>query len=505
MGIGLDLGMPLGGEVAGGYESYPFTLAASDSFNRTNGALGNTDGAGIDGVLGGSGIAWVDKIGTWSITSNAARATAVVSNVGITVVNAGKTDGIICARPNSPVSASVGIIAHYIDADNHIRAYVTQTTLFVVQRVGGVQTTLFQPAITYVANAELVVRLDGTRLSVEYNNTYINTTAIDASLIGSTLHGMFVSGAASTWNVSEWHFINLPVYQTKQRPGIVQCLVGEYLITTPNVGEITRCSEWDIRQEKAVLSGYAFTSNVRHLFGLNLVTIATGAKVLLSNGVGWESAGQIGADADAIGDYGYFGTTHQSELLVLFSIYAHGIVTIPRWTRVYCNNIRIEQSMTTVYPKDKVTPIGTTVMHHFFNINGLTVKRSYTYSPGYKLLGWYGAMMPVSKPGVDWYKVGDNAAAAFVGDDGAKNLNTQTSFYRSWKAGGDYTVVMYLPTGGPDDNADWSRSGGYKGWLKDNAVGPKFYVNLVSGNAGEQVAAVASSHTTQYWIEFGTP
>ncbi|MBN1430436.1 MAG: hypothetical protein JXB07_18850 [Anaerolineae bacterium] len=38
----------------GGYvEDIDFTVAASDSFDRDNGALGNTDGAGIDGVLGG--------------------------------------------------------------------------------------------------------------------------------------------------------------------------------------------------------------------------------------------------------------------------------------------------------------------------------------------------------------------------------------------------------------------------------------------------------------------
>lgn len=53
-----------------------FTLAASDSFNRAdNTVLGNTDGAGIDGVTGGSGLAWVNQVGTFEVTADVTRAT----------------------------------------------------------------------------------------------------------------------------------------------------------------------------------------------------------------------------------------------------------------------------------------------------------------------------------------------------------------------------------------------------------------------------------------------
>lgn len=480
----------------------PFTLSASDSFNRANGALGTTDGVGIDGIAGGSGLSWVEQVGTWGITSNRARANTVVANNAIATVDTGKTDGVICAKITT--SSAGGVIARYVDANNYARVRVTTTSIDVIQIIGGASTTLWSLAsVVYIADADIVVRLDGNRISLEYNGEYYGSWALDVSLAASTLHGIYVNAAGSGLNISEWHFINLPEFQVIEHPSILQPLTGEYLITTPLRGESgVRCAEWDVRQEKVKISGYTWTSNTRHLFGLKLVTIANGSKVVLSDGQGWEAAGSIGADADLEATYNYFGSIHQNEQCQSCVVSVRGMASVPRWKRVYCTSLTIDQNINTIYPADKTSVIGTTKMRHSFDSAGLRVNRTHTYQPGYKIYTFYGAMMPINNPLLDTYQVGENASAVMVMDGNPKNLNTETSIFKSWAAGGNYRVVMSLPTGGPSDPADWSKAVGFKGWFKDNADGKgKHYVNFVSGNFADRVTAETSSHIVQYWVE----
>lgn len=487
-------------------ETYDFTVDVGDTFNRTSTTeLGSTDGGLIDGISGGSGVAWTEQVGTWRIISNRASAETVVSSTAIATVETNKVNGIICA--SIVMGGSFGITARFVDSSNYVRCYVTATALVVSEIVGGAAANvLINKDITYVEGAELVVRLDGLRISVEYNGVYYGFANINAAFATSTLHGLWTNGAASTWSADSWHFISLPAYQLTQRPSIVQTLVGEYLVTHAVRGDATRCVEYELYQEKAILAGYAFTSNVRHIMGQNLVTIATGAKTVLSNGSGWESAGLIGADADAQGDYGYFGSTHQSEQLVSITMKLRKHVTISRWKRYYLSNIQITQNINTVYPKDKATIIGTTILTHSFGTDLLTVSRSHTYETGYKIYGQYGAMYPILNPTMDTYKVGANAAALMVLDDGAKNLNTETATYKAWLSTGDFTVNLFLPTGYPSSENNWTKSGGYKGWFKDNADGNvKFYVNFVSTGFDGVVAAVNSSHIFQYFVDNGIP
>ena len=485
--------------------TYDFTVDVGDTFNRTNASvLGDTDGGLIDGVSGGSGITWIDQVGTWRIVSNRASASAVVSLTAIATVETNKVDGVICA---SIVNAgSFGITARYVDANNYIKCYIASNTVNIVEIVESSTKVLMNKAATYVEGAELVIRMDGLRLSLEYNGVYYGFVTVNAAFATSTLHGLWTNGAASTWSADSWHFISLPAYQSTQRPSIVKVIEGEYLVTHAVRGDATRCVEYELYQEKAVLAGYAFTSNVRHIMGQNLVTIATGAKTVLSNGVGWESAGLIGAEADAQGDYGYFGSVHQSEQLVSIGFTLRKHVTILRWKRYYLSNIQITQNINTVYPKDKATIIGTTILTHSFGTDLLTVSKSYTYETGYKIYGQYGAMYPILNPSMDTYKVGDNDAALMVLDGNAKNLNTETAILKAWLSTGDFTVNLFLPTGYPSSENNWTKSGGYKAWFKDNADGNvKFYVNFVSTNFTDVVAAVNSSHIFQYFVDNGIP
>jgi hypothetical protein len=115
-------------------------------------------------------------------------------------------------------------------------------------------------------------------------------------------------------------------------------------------------------------------------------------------------------------------------------------------------------------------------------------------------------MMGVSYPVMDMYQVGEAAAAAMVRDDAPKNLNTAAALYRAWKAGGDFTFCLELPSGGPNDSGSWALAGTYKGWFKDNASGDgKFYANHTDGVYAGRTSAVASSHTTRYWVQVGIP
>lgn len=473
-----------------------FSLAASDNFNRAS--LGSTNGAGIDGVTGGDGIPWVAQIGTWSITSNRARAATVVSNVAIATVNTGQVNGVVCARL-ATVSAT-GLVLRYIDSNNYVRAYIVSPNVLIVQTVAGSPTTLLSKAATYVADAEMVVTLDGLRLGIEYNGVYYGSVTINSVFASSTLHGMYVNAAGSTLNFDEWHFINPPTFLPLNQSSVLKLCSGEYMVTTPMIGDLTQCVEWEIRQEKLILGGYSFTSNVYHLHGAKLVTVASGLKSLLSTNSGWESAGQIGASGDTEGNYGYFGSTHQSEQLVS--------VTLPnksRWIRYY-EPISFYQNINTIYPKDKVSVIGTTQIRHSFRSNGLTISRYHTYSAGYMIFNWYGAMLPVAYPEMNRYQVGSAAAAAFTRDDGAKNLNTAAAVYRAWNIGGNFTFCMELPSGGPNDGGSWALAGNYKGWFKDNASGDgKFYANHADGTFAGRTNAVASSHTARYWVQNGIP
>lgn len=476
--------------------NYPFGLAASDSFNRAS--IGSTDGAGIDGITGGAGLPWVAQVGTWGITSNRARATTVVSNVAIATVDTGQVNGIVCARL-ATVSAT-GVVLRYVDSSNYIRAYIVSPNVLIVQTLAGSNTTLLTKAAPYVADAEMVVTLDGLRLGLEYNGIYYGSATINSAFASSTLHGMYVNAAGSTLNIDEWHFITPPEFHPLNQASVLKLCAGEYMATTPVQGDLTRCAEWDLRQEKLILGGYSFTSNVFHLHGARLVTVATGAKSLLSTNQGWESAGQIGADADTEGNYGYFGSTHQSEQMVTFSGPER-----KRWIRYYAPAI-FDQTINTIYPRDKTTVIGTTQLRHQFKKTGLTVSRAHTYSAGYQIFNWYGAMLGVSYPEMDQYQVGAAAAAAMVRDDAAKNLNTQAALYRAWKAGGNYTLCMDLPSGGPNDSGSWALAGNYKGWFKDNTSGDgKFYANHADGAFAGRTPAVASSHTTRYWVQNGIP
>ena len=492
--------------------SVPFTLAASDSFDRANGGLGSTDGAGTDGVTGGSGKVWTAQWGTWAIATNTARATALDggSAFAIATIDTGETDGVIMSKANAVSSLTVAHVVRFVDVDNQVQVRMNQAGAWNVRQIigGGSGSVLLSGSgVSWVQGAELITRLDGLRLSIEYNGEYLGSIEINVAFASSTIFGMLLNAASSVVNFEEWHFIKLPVYESRNGASVVKANVGEYLITTPMIGDLTRCAEWAMRQEKLTVAGYAFTSNVRRIYDLSLVTVSTGAKeVLQSGGNGWESAQTIGADADVVGDYGFFGTVHQSEQSQSFAISAT-THTISRWNRYY-SPVTILQTINTIYPADKATTIGTTTLQHLFTSTGLWLTRSHTYEAGYKLYSAYGAMMPFNTAAsvIDRYQVGTEDAAAIAADGATKNLGTLATIFRAWLDGGDFTLVMQLPTGGPENTLGYTNAPDYAGWMSDNATTPqKFYANYVDTTFGDRITAATSAHTVRYYIENGTP
>jgi hypothetical protein len=264
------------------------------------------------------------------------------------------------------------------------------------------------------------------------------------------------------------------------------------------------------------LSGWGFASQCWALQGLSVVDLdAVASPVVLLDPASYASAFEyaysIGADADLVGDYNYFGSVHQAEASTAAAFYLDGypMLTIPAGLVCYGKTCQVIQTMNTYYPKDKVTVIGASALNHTFLYNGiLAVAHSHTYSAGYKIYSAYSAMLPLSNAdsaGIDTYQVGSNPAAARAYDDAAHDRPTQTdTLVGSHSAAHTYKVRMTLPSGGPDDTGAWTYSGVFQAWWNDLAPSPtglgKFYVNFVAGDFTQRITAAPSAHRTIYQV-----
>lgn len=171
--------------------------AASDSFNRSDGALGSTDGAGHAEANGGSGLVWAAQVGTWGIASNKAAASALAGGLAIATFEAGSVDTLI-ESDLVRSTGNAGIVARYADSNNYLRAYHDGTNAVLQQVVAGTPTTLITAAATYAANASIRLHTRGARGLLYYNDLYIGTTStINAGLTG-TKCGLYTTDTGNT-------------------------------------------------------------------------------------------------------------------------------------------------------------------------------------------------------------------------------------------------------------------------------------------------------------------
>lgn len=178
-------------------------LVVSDSFNRANGALGSTDGAG--GVeTGGSGLAWQDSVGTWAISSNAAAASALSGGVAIATVDAGTPNLLFSLRLLARAGGEIGMVLRYVDSSNYIRCYHDGTNVKLDKIVAGSVTNVASVAVAFTANRRAHVAINGNDIVISYpTDTSVGSTVYtvtDAALQTGTRIGLYTTNTGSTFD-----------------------------------------------------------------------------------------------------------------------------------------------------------------------------------------------------------------------------------------------------------------------------------------------------------------
>lgn len=177
------------------------TPLASDGFS----AWGTTDGFGhAEGVAGGqgsggSGLAWTNQIGTWGDSAGKAFASALSGGIAAATLDSGKTDALTTAKVTRSGGVA-GVMAAYVDANNHVRAVHNGTNAQLIKRVSGSDTNVISTAATYAAGAEIRAIREGTAYRLYYNNALIGSqqTISDAVFNSVTLQGIYTTDAANT-------------------------------------------------------------------------------------------------------------------------------------------------------------------------------------------------------------------------------------------------------------------------------------------------------------------
>lgn len=192
---------------------------ASDSFNRADGAIGSTDGAGTP-ETGGSGLAWAADAGTFTIATNKAKASVLAGGIAITTVAASSVN-VMVEMEVTRAAGDAGMILRYVDASNYVRAIHNGTNVQLVKVVAGTPTTLINTAAAHVAGARLIVSADLTKFRVYYNNAFIGTeqTISDAALQTSGKIGIYTGDLTNTFdNFVAWARGNEGQYADIDKP-----------------------------------------------------------------------------------------------------------------------------------------------------------------------------------------------------------------------------------------------------------------------------------------------
>lgn len=186
----------------------------SDSFNRSNGALGTANGAGSEETAPTS--TWTDQIGTWAVASNAAACSATSGGVGVATLPHGTINVMVEVEVTRSAGVA-GVVLRYLDSSNYIIAYHDGTNVKLDKVVAGVTTNVISAVTTYSAGARLMVSSDATKFRVWYNNSLVGSegTISDADLQIGTAHGLYTTDTGNTFdNFAGWARGNGSEYET---------------------------------------------------------------------------------------------------------------------------------------------------------------------------------------------------------------------------------------------------------------------------------------------------
>lgn len=181
---------------------YTFDASSSDSFNRGDGAAGDTDGFGHAEGGSGDGLTWVEDVGNVTIASNALVLSTLSGGVGISTVDTGNTDEFISVEATR-AGGNIGVVTRYVDTNNYIRIYHDGTAFKLDKVVGGSVTNVGSFTTSPVSGASIRIRCDGTNIWGYYNDLDANMeplTISDAILQTGTKHGVYSTNVGNTFD-----------------------------------------------------------------------------------------------------------------------------------------------------------------------------------------------------------------------------------------------------------------------------------------------------------------
>lgn len=170
----------------------------SDGFSAVT-----TDGLGhSENDLNGSGLSWVDSLGTWVNSSGKSNASTLSGGFAFRTVDCGKSNYIIHVDLTH-VLGNAGLLLRYVDPSNYIYVYHSGTQVSLRKVVGGSETTVLSLTnSTYVADRKLRIHINATKLRVFYNSLAVGSelTISDVGLQSSTLVGLFTTNVGNLFN-----------------------------------------------------------------------------------------------------------------------------------------------------------------------------------------------------------------------------------------------------------------------------------------------------------------
>jgi hypothetical protein len=183
------------------YDAYSLpSPVVSDSFNRVDAALGNSDGLGHAEANGGAGYAWTAQTGTWGVATNVAAASILAGDgYAIATVDSGLTDVLI--ETIVTYGLTDGVVLRYVDADNYIAVRKSATALDIITHIDGTEAVVATVANAGAVNQILHVVMSGTAVKASWNYFPVLTATIaDAILQTSTRHGLLSSHVGATFD-----------------------------------------------------------------------------------------------------------------------------------------------------------------------------------------------------------------------------------------------------------------------------------------------------------------
>ena len=169
---------------------------ASDSFDRSNGALGVTDGLGHQEQDSGMGLPWTNRVGTIQVSGNKAVATSLSGGIALATIPCSIANVLLTATV-ARGTTGVGLVLRYTDTDNYIYVRRVATNTEIVKRVAGVETA-YATAATEVASAKLLAISEGTSLRYHYNNALVNSRTFTEAILQSGAIGLIFWDTDST-------------------------------------------------------------------------------------------------------------------------------------------------------------------------------------------------------------------------------------------------------------------------------------------------------------------